>query len=138
MKTVTINNVELDISDASLDVQDLNETGLFSPSLVQVNVSMYGYDFAYQTSTTYDAGGVSSRMRINAESGAYDSLLALLIGHDALIDSEDEDDQVYAAGLQIGNALDVQEHYDNYLSGIGKWKRADGIDANTETFETNG
>ena len=138
MKTVTINNVVLDLSDASVEVLDTNQHGQrYSASLVQVNVLIHGFDFAYQTSTTFDAGGVSSQLRINAESGAVDSLQALLTEHDALIDSEDIDDQVYTAGMIIGDALQVQAQYDDYLAAIGTWQSADGMDANTENFVTD-
>ena len=136
--SIKINNVEIDLTKARVDIQDHNEgnnpDNPFSASNCEVVVWIGTSGFVYQTSATLDVGGVSSQLAINRDSGAYDSLLDMLTEMNALTDDEDEDDQVYAAGKVIGDALGVQKVYDDYLAEFGVWERADGMDANTETF----
>lgn len=135
---IKINNVGIEFTNARVDIDDLNDgEEVFNPGQVQVNVTLASHVLTYQTSSTLDAGGVSSQLSINVESGAYDNLLSLLKFHNAIDDTSDVEEQVYAAGALIGDAINVQSKYDTYLRGFGSWDTANGMDANSEVFSVS-
>ena len=132
---VKINKKTIDLTSANVSVDDLNDPDSpFNPGQVQIVVDVNGRALAYQTTGTLDVGGVSSTLAINEDSGGFEEMLNLLEDHDAINEDGDEIEQICAAGEIIGEALDVQSEFDKYMSSMGSWTGANGMDANSERF----
>ena len=124
----------LSLEKAATSIQEL-ESGAEVPQVEVVFEMNSSPLWVYQTSDTMDVGGVSSKLKINHDSGAYDACAAFM--RDNGIEINDDDD-VFAFGAWIGEQMNVQSTYDQHMSEYGEWVRGDGMDANSEVFVPNG
>ena len=136
VEKMTLAKVSKFIVDQQLtvEVQDLNNpTRDFDHNCIQVAVSGVNLDMAYQTTNTFDVGSTSSRLDINSESGAVDSLESAMI--DAGFDEDYIEDNLSEVADKIAEKMGVQKLFDEYMIELGEWEPAkNSMDANSETF----